>query len=109
MLIATRKTAWRKADKPDDDKLTVLAKVNRGELSQRQAGEILGVSYTWVRDLTKRYFGRDGQRIAARTADPDPNRNELPMKSTLGAAIWAKPPRASTTPARSAAACFMSG
>ena len=41
VLIATRKTAWRKADKPDDDKLTVLAKVNRGELSQRQADEIL--------------------------------------------------------------------
>ena len=71
VLIATRKTAWRTADKPDDDKLTVLAKVNRGELSQRQAGEILGVSYTWVRDLTKRYFGRDGQRIA-RTAEPEP-------------------------------------
>jgi hypothetical protein len=57
--------------KPDDDKLAVLAKVNRGELSQRQAGEILGVSYTWGRDITKRYFGRDGQRTA-RTADPDP-------------------------------------
>jgi transposase len=71
VLIATRKTAWRKADKPDDDKLAVLARVNRGELSQRQAGEILGVSYTWVRDMTKRYFGRDGQRTA-RTADPDP-------------------------------------
>ena len=71
MLIATRKTAWRKADKPDDDKLAVLARVNRGELSQRQAGEILGVSYTWVRDMTKRYFGHDGQRIT-RTADPEP-------------------------------------
>ena len=43
----------------------------RGELSQRQAGEILGVSHTWVRDMTKRYFGRDGQRIA-RTAEPEP-------------------------------------
>jgi hypothetical protein len=42
VLIATRTTAWRKADKPDDDKLAVLAKVNRGELSQRRAGEILG-------------------------------------------------------------------
>jgi len=71
VLIATRKTAWRKADKPDDDKLMVLARVNRGELSQRQAGQILGVSYTWVRDMTKRYFGRDGQR-AARTAEPGP-------------------------------------
>jgi transposase len=71
VLIATRKTAWRKADKPDDDKLAVLARVNRGELSQRQAGEILGVSYTWVRDMTKRYFGRDGQRIT-RTAEPEP-------------------------------------
>ena len=76
VLIATRKTAWRKADKPDDDKLAVLARVNRGELSQRQAGEILGVSYTWVRDMTKRYFGRDGQRITrtaatrARGVDP---------------------------------------
>ena len=72
MLIATRKSAWRKADKPDDDKLAVLAKVNRGELSQRKAGEILGVSYTWVRDMTKRYFGRDGQRIT-RTAEPEPD------------------------------------
>ena len=72
VLIATKKTAWRTADKPDDDKLTVLAKVNRGELSQRQAGEILGVSYTWVRDMTKRYFGRDGQRTA-RTAEPEPD------------------------------------
>lgn len=70
-LIATRKTAWVKADKPDDDKLAVLAKVNRGELSQRQAGEILGVSYTWVRDMTKRYFGREGQRIT-RSAEPTP-------------------------------------
>jgi transposase len=72
VLIATRKSAWRKADKPADDKLAVLAKVNRGELSQRQAGEILGVSYTWVRDMTKRYFGREGQRIT-RTAEPEPN------------------------------------
>ncbi|WP_416188399.1 transposase [Mycobacterium intracellulare] len=71
VLIATRKSAWRKADKPDDDKLAVLARVNRGELSQRQAGAILGVSYTWVRDMTKRYFGRDGQRIT-RSAEPDP-------------------------------------
>ena len=35
------------------------------------AHEILGVSYTWVRDMTKRYFGRDGQRTA-RTAEPEP-------------------------------------
>ena len=72
VLIATRKSSWRKADKPDDDKLAVLAKVNRGELSQRQAGAILGVSYTWVRDMTKRYFGRDGQRIT-RSAEPEPH------------------------------------
>ena len=71
VLLATRKAPWRKADKPDDDKLAVLAKVNRGELSYRQAGAILGVSYTWVRDMTKRYFGREGQRIA-RTAEPEP-------------------------------------
>ena len=71
VLIATKKTSWRKADKPDDDKLTVLAKVNRGELSQRKAGEILGVSYTWVRDMTKRYFGTEGQRIT-RSAEPEP-------------------------------------
>ncbi len=71
VLIATRKSAWRRADKPDDDKLAVLARVNRGELSQRQAGAILGVSYTWVRDMTKRYFGRDGQRIT-RSAEPEP-------------------------------------
>lgn len=72
VLIATKKPSWRKADKPDDDKLLVLAKVNRGELSQRKAGEILGVSYTWVRDMTKRYFGTDGQRITTRTAEPEP-------------------------------------
>ena len=71
VLIATRKSPWRKADKPDDDKLAVLARVNRGELSQRQAGAILGVSYTWVRDMTKRYFGQDGQRIT-RSAEPEP-------------------------------------
>jgi transposase len=71
VLIATRKPSWRKADKPDDDKLAVLARVNRGELSQRQAGAILGVSYTWVRDMTKRYFGREGQRIT-RSAEPEP-------------------------------------
>ena len=71
VLIATRKTSWRKAEKPDDDKLAVLAKVNRGELSQRKAGEILGVSYTWVRDMTKRYFGTEGQRIT-RSAEPEP-------------------------------------
>ena len=71
VLIATRRSSWRKADKPDDDKLAVLARVNRGELSQRQAGAILGVSYTWVRDMTKRYFGRDGQRIT-RSAEPEP-------------------------------------
>lgn len=72
VLIATRKTAWRKAPKPDDDKLAVLARVNRGELSLRQAGKILGVSYTWVRDMTKRYFGTAGQRVTPRTSEPDP-------------------------------------
>lgn len=72
VLIATRKSAWRKADKPDDDKLAVLAKVNRGELSQRAAGDLLGVSYTWVRDMTKRYFGKEGQRIT-RTEEPEPD------------------------------------
>lgn len=72
VLIATKKPSWRKADKPDDDKLAVLAKVNRGELSQRKAGEILGVSYTWVRDMTKRYFGTEGQRLTP-TAEPEPH------------------------------------
>jgi transposase len=71
VLIATKKSSWRKTDKPDDDKLAVLAKVNRGELSQRKAGELLGVSYTWVRDMTKRYFGTDGQRITP-LAEPEP-------------------------------------
>lgn len=66
-LIATKKPAAHRKDRPDDNKLAVLAKVNRGELSQRQAGEILGVSYTWVGDMTKRYFSKDGPR-AARTA-----------------------------------------
>jgi transposase len=72
VLIATKKSPWRKAAKPDDDKLAVLAKVNRGELSQRKAGEMLGVSYTWVRDMTKRYFGHDGQRLSEH-ADPEPD------------------------------------
>jgi transposase len=71
VLIATRKSSWRTSEKPDDDKLAVLAKVNRGELSQRKAGEILGVSYTWVGDMTKRYFGTEGQRIT-RSAEPEP-------------------------------------
>lgn len=70
-LIATRTRVWRKADKPDDDKLMVLARVNRGELSQREAGKLLGVSYTWVRDMTKRYFGTQGQRLT-RHAEPEP-------------------------------------
>lgn len=72
VLIATKKNPWHQPERPDDDKLTVLAKVNRGELSQRQAGAILGVSYTWVRDMTKRYFGKDGPR-QARTAEPEPD------------------------------------
>jgi transposase len=71
VLIATRKTSWRKAEKPDDDKLKVLAKVNRGELSQRKAGEILGISYSAVASMTKRYFGQEGERIT-RTAEPEP-------------------------------------
>lgn len=71
VLIATRKTAWRTRPKPEDDQLAVLAKVNRGELSQRKAGEILGVSYTWVRDMTKRYFGTEGQRLT-RSTEPEP-------------------------------------
>lgn len=72
VLIATRQTAWRRAPKPDDDKLAVLARVNRGELSQRKAGEILGVSYTWVRDMTKRYFGEHGEKITSH-AEPEPD------------------------------------
>ena len=83
VLIATRKSSWRKADKPDDDKLAVLARVNRGELSQRQAGAILGVSYTWVRDMTKRYFGHDGQRIT-RSAEPEP-REWIPVVERVAA------------------------
>jgi transposase len=72
VLIATRDQAWRRAPKPSDDKLAVLAKVNRGELSQRAAGEILDVSYTWVRDMTKRYFSKDGLRLTDRpTPQPD--------------------------------------
>ncbi|HXN59887.1 MAG TPA: hypothetical protein VN886_05490 [Acidimicrobiales bacterium] len=71
VLIATRKNAWRQAPKPSDDRLAVLARVNAGELSQRAAGDILGVSYTWVRDMTKRYFGTTGQRLTS-TTDPDP-------------------------------------
>lgn len=71
VLIATKVGSWRRADKPDDDKLLVLARVNRGELSQREAGKLLGVSYTWVRDMTKRYFGTEGQRVTRR-AEPEP-------------------------------------
>jgi transposase len=71
VLIATRKSAWRRRAEPSDERLEVLARVNRGELSQRAAGEILGVSYTWVRDMTKRYFSTSAQRISD-TADPDP-------------------------------------
>lgn len=71
-LIATKKPPFHRGARPDDDKLTVLAKVNRGELSQRQAGAMLGVSYTWIGDMTKRYFGKDGPRDA-RTADPEPD------------------------------------
>lgn len=72
VLIATRKTPWRKAEEPDAGKLAVLAQVNRGELSQRKAGEVLGVSHTWVRDMTKRYFGTQGQRVT-RNAEPEPD------------------------------------
>jgi transposase len=71
VLIATKKSSWRKAAKPDDEKLAVLAKVNRRELSYRKAGELLGVSHTWVRDMTKRYFGHDGERRTD-NADPEP-------------------------------------
>lgn len=72
VLIPPRKPSWTTAPKPDDDKLVVLAKVNRGELSQRKAGQILGVSYSWVNTMTKRYFGKDGQRLSTRTAEPEP-------------------------------------
>lgn len=72
VLIVTRKSSWRRtAEEPNESKLEVLAKVNRGELSQRKAGEILGVSYTWVRDMTKRYFGTEGQR-RSRRPEPEP-------------------------------------
>jgi transposase len=72
VLIPTRKSSWRKPEDLEEDKLTVLAKVNRGELSQRQAGAILGVSYTWVRDMTKRYIGTEGLRVT-RSAEPEPD------------------------------------
>jgi transposase len=72
VLISTRKGAWRRAPKPDNDKLAVLAQVNRGELSQRKAGEMLGVSHTWVRDMTKRYFGVEGERLTVHR-DPQPD------------------------------------
>ena len=101
VLIATKKSSWRNAAKPDDDKLAVLAKVNRGELSQRKAGEMLGVSYTWVRDMTKRYFGRDGQRLSDR-ADPEPdewipviervNRGEISKRAAEGPAVRVRQP-----------------
>ena len=71
VLIATRAQPWRRGPKPSEDRLAVLARVNRGELSQRAAGEILGVSYTWVRDMTKRYFSKTGERRTT-NADPEP-------------------------------------
>jgi transposase len=71
VLIATRRSPWRKAKRPDDDKLAVLARVNRGELGQREAARMLGVSHTWVRDMTKRYFGTEGELIT-RSAEPEP-------------------------------------
>ncbi len=71
VLIATKKSSWRKAKKPDDDQLAILAKVNRCELSQRKAGEMLGISYSAVASRTKRYFGTEGERVA-RTAEPEP-------------------------------------
>jgi transposase len=63
VLIATRRSPWRKTNRPDEDKLAVLAKVNRGELSTRQAAAILGVSHSWVADMIKRYRGREGQLV----------------------------------------------
>ena len=71
VLIATQKRAWRRAPRPSDDKLAVLARANRGELSQRAAGKILGVSYSWVRDMTKRYYSKEGERITPHD-DPEP-------------------------------------
>ncbi len=82
VLIATQPRAWRRAPKPSEDRLAVLARVNRGELSQRAAGDILGVSYTWVRDMTKRYFSKDGQRLTERP-DPEPDQ-WLPVIERLG-------------------------
>jgi transposase len=72
VLIPTRKSSWRKPDELSEDKVAVLARVNRGELSQRQAGAILGVSYTWVRDMTKRYHGTEGLRVTRET-EPEPD------------------------------------
>ena len=72
VLIATKQSSWRRAPRPSDDKLAVLARVNRGELSQRKAGEILGVSYTWVRDMTKRYIGRNGELLTP-NCEPEPD------------------------------------
>lgn len=71
VLIATRKGNWRRAPRPSDDKLAVLQRVNSGELSQRAAGEILGVSYTWVRNMTKRYCGDKDERLTG-TRIPEP-------------------------------------
>jgi transposase len=72
VLIATRKSSWRRtSEPPSEEKLALLARVNRGELSQRKAGAMLGVSYTWVRDMTKRYFGRDGTRVTPHQ-EPEP-------------------------------------
>lgn len=88
VLIATREQAWRRAPKPSEEKLAVLARVNRGEISQRKAGEILGVSYTWVRDMTKRYFGQEGERIT-RHRQPEPD-EWIPIVQRLAAGELSK-------------------
>jgi hypothetical protein len=56
-------------NRPDEDKLGVLAKVDRGELSARHAGAILGVSGSWVAGMTKYYRGREGQLLSG-NAEP---------------------------------------
>jgi len=64
LLISTISPRYRRAPRPSDDKLAVLQRVSKGELSQRKAGEILGVSYTWINNMSKRYFPPEGEPMA---------------------------------------------
>ena len=72
VLIATRELC-RLAPEPSADRLAVLARVNRGELSLRPPGPSSASPYTWVRHMTERDSSTQGQRL---TDHPDPQPDE---------------------------------